>query len=369
MEHVPNDLSQTDTVVAHAAPSDYGAQQNEMKAISSFDWFSKKMLPSLLQVTAIIAVAAIGMFGSLPATIAAGVGMLGFELARAHINNKADLNRELVLYHKEIAHAVGKSPSETLTIADMRNAADEKKVGDNSVKPLKLELEHLAYRGRYNFLMAGVRALVTIGGAVALQGMMAPAKAALEAGNSWATLAGSAFWPLTGALGAVTGATIGIETMGKKYFDSHEPLTAYHELTQLQDLTKKQQLTPEPVFAVVVKLDKELAKDIQDHLGKPYAELSYRNKTRVMQACESRAHAQALTEAINNDVLPVTSIAMSACHQMDWPSFKHNISALNESRSQPQVQIVAPTAEKSFVADLAKQRVAQLEASNGQFLS
>ena len=361
MEQTVSDLSQADMLIPTVVRQGYAAQQSEMRTVSTFDWFSKKMLPGLVQAVAIITVAAIGMFGSWLGTLIAGAGMMAFELIRAHFINKADLNRELVLYHKEIAHAVGKSPSEILTVEDMRHAADQKIVGDKVVKPLTIELEHLAYRSRYNFIIGAMRALVTTAGAIVLQGMMGGAKAAWDSGN-WTALGGSAAWPLTGTLGMVAGATMAVEKTGKSYFDSHEPLSVYHELTQLQNMSKKQAVNPEPVFEVAVKLDKALAKDIQERLGKPYAELTYRNKMRVMQACENRAHAQALTEAINNDALPVTAIAMSACHQMDWSNVGYAKPADNDGHGQTTPGHHSMS-DKSFVSDLMSKRTAKAQTS------
>ena len=344
---------------------DYAAQQHTLKTVSTFDWIGDKILPGLLQATAIISVAAIGLFSSGLGTAIAGIGMLAFELTRAHLHNKADLNRELVLYHNDIAQALGKSPSEQLTIQDMRNAADEKTVGDKVVKPLKMELEHLAYRGNYNLLMGVVRAAVTTGGAIALHGMMSQVRD-LIAGvpNGSVTFAkilaynqpSAILVPLTGAVGLIGAATIGIENTGKKYFDTYEPTSVYHDLAGLQKLNKSETVKPEQVFAIVIKLDKELAHDIQNRLGRPYQELSHRNKIRVMQACESRAHAQSLCEAINNDALPITAIGMSACQQMDWGHGERSklSSAKEKGATVPKSQNEIPA--KSFVAEVISQR-------------
>ena len=347
---------------------DYAAQQRTLKTVSTFDWIGDKILPGLLQATAIIAVAAIGLFSSGLGTAIAGIGMLAFELTRAHLHNRADLNRELVLYHNDIAQALGKSPAEPLTVKDMFNAADEKIVGDKVLKPLKMELDHLAYRGNYNLLMGAVRAVVTTVAAVALHSMMADvqSKIAKELGgitfsNILASKQlGALFFPLTGTVGLVGAATMAIEKLGKNYFDTHEPPSAYHDLISLQKLNKSEAVKPEQVFAIVIKLDTELAHDIQNRLGKPYHELSHRNKIRVIQAYESRAHTQALSEAINNDALPVTAIAISACQQMDWGNGE-STKPSSEIESQTTPEPVSVVTEKSFVAELISQRTAKAQ--------
>ena len=361
-------LSQSDTL-ALPITQDYAAQQRELRRASTFDWFGDKILPGLLQAAAIITVVAIGLFSSGLGTALASIGMLAFELARAQLHNEADLNRELVLYHKEIAEVLGKSSAEPLTVKDMYAAVDEKIVGDKAIKPLQIELEHLAYRGRYNLVMGAIRAVVAAGAAIALHGMMSGARAAIggETGviDVKTLLAshqlGSLFMPLTATLGVVGGATLGIERMGKNYFDRTEPLSVYHELTELQDQNKEQALKPEQAFNVVIKLDKELAQEIHARLGKPYAELSYRNKMRVMQACESRAHAHALTEAINNDALPVTAIAMSACQQLDWTGGSIP-TMLSKGHARVPELPEQGISNKSFVANLISQRNAKAQA-------
>jgi len=329
----------------------FDAQQRELSEVKFFDWFNERLYPSMLQAIAVFAVVGAGPLapavGITPAvaTLIAGGAMLAFELGRAYFRNRANLNRELALYHNDIARVLDKPLDSKLTVPDMYKAADEKVVGDKALKPLQMELKHLAYRNKYNYVMAIARAAVTTLTAIA----MSSAVGFVQKIGDIPKMGFSAYMSLTGALSVIGMATISIEKMGKSYFRSHEPLSVYPDLVKLQDMAKQQTVQPEQVFPIILKLDKNLSEYIKSHLGKPYEELTQRNKTRVIKACESKAHAIALADAINEGQLPVTAIAFSGMGQKNW---RNNLSHEKETSQDAQ----AKTLEKSFVATLAGER-------------
>jgi coproporphyrinogen III oxidase-like Fe-S oxidoreductase len=151
--------------------------------------------------------------------------------------------------------------------------------------------------------------------------------------------------------------TVAVEKVGKSYFQKHEPISVYSELIHLQKDACQHSIAPEQIFTVVLKMDKNMAKDIEDRFGKSYANLTLRNKQRVINAYENKAHAIALAEAINEGALPVTSIALSTFSQLEWPA--PNTKEKPEaglSASTPDMTQDATVAKNCFVADLLAQR-------------
>lgn len=297
----------------------FDAQNLEFSAVQSFDWLGDKLLPAVVQTTAVLAVLAASLY-SAPAMLAASGAMLAFELGRAHMRNQADLNRELVLYHHDIARVLGKSPDSKLTLQDMYDAADEKSVGEHALKPLKMELDHLTFRGRYNFLMGAARAALTAAVGYTMSGMInQDILHALQTDflGNLSSAGANLYYPITGSLGAMGLATMSMDQLGKQYFHQFEPLSIYSDLKRLEEGAKERIVSPEQVFDIIIKLDKGLAQEIETNLGKPYAKLTYHTKQRVIAAYENKAHPQALAQAINEGKVEVTAAALQGKHQLN----------------------------------------------------
>jgi len=339
-------------------------ERNEIRSVEYFDWMSDKVYPFLGQAATITTVVLAGLVGT-GAALLAGAGMLAFELGRAHFRNQADLNRELSLYRHDIARVLGKAPDAKLTIADMRKAADENQLGDKALKPLQLELKHLAYRGKYNLIAGAARAIVTTVAGMLLSSM-GQLNPNLE-GFEWLKSAVSGIYgPLSGTLFGVGTVTMVMEKLGKNYFESHQPESVYTDLIDLKRMARQHSIEPEQVFAITIKLDKELAKVIQDRFGRPYDKLTHRNKLRIIKATENVAHAHALAHGINEGTLPVTAVALSAFHQREWP--RSTVPSERENIREPapgKAMGLSSVIETSFVAKLMKDggadKSAQLE--------
>lgn len=313
------DTQLSDGTMGHAAAAvPLDPVQDETRSLQYLDLLGKKIFPVLGQVLAVAAVvASAGLFGG-AGIFVAGATMLSFEMGRAYFRNKADLQRQLTLYHDDIARVLDKSPSQLLTIADMKRAADPDQVGNKALKPLALELEHLSYRGKHRYLMAAVRATLTTCGAFLMSAMLSNSpdfNKAIEA-QEWTKVPATMFYPLMGSLTGIGLLTFSADQMGKAHFESNKPLSVYHELAQLQEAVKQKPLEPVQVFAILAKLDKTLANEVRKEFHQPFDALTFTNKQKAVKQFEARAHAQALAQEINNGNLGVTAIALSAFDQL-----------------------------------------------------
>ena len=295
------------------APSVPTGYRQEVEEIRAADNLSGKFLPMLTKAAGTLTVVFAGFIGPV-ALLAAGAAMLGVEVFRAQKKNQADLNRELALYHKDIARVLGKAPDAKLTIQDMFDAADETKVGDKALKPLKMELAHLKERGKYNMRSGVANALISTLVTGALSLIMTGYK--FDNIETVAKQGMQIFWTITGSLGISGMVSHGADTLLYKNFEANKPPTIYNDLVRLQEVAQHQNVNPEQVFALSVKIDKKLAGDIEKETGMPYNGLSHRNKLRIMEKYDSRAHAKSLAEHINEGG-SVTSVALLMHGQLD----------------------------------------------------
>ncbi len=348
MDFVPN----INALLPTAKSTSANAVKDEMSTIQTLDSISDKAIPILVQVAAIATIGSAGFLG--PAAVAlAGAGLMAFELGRSYLHNQADLNRELALYHKDIARVLGKSPNEHLTIKDMRNAADEKVVGDKALKPLKAELDHLKARARLNYAMSAGRALIT----TAVTGVMSMAMTnfSFHSFEAVAKQGMGIFYLITGSLGITSMANMGMEKLAWDNFDKTKPPTIYSDLVKLQKSAQLQPVRPQQVFEIILKSDKALATQIEQLTGQEYSEMTARNKERILAQYEKQTHVVELTEHLNNGSMGVTAIPLSVSGQLDW-------SKLPSLAEKPEM----PTASPSQAQAKTGKFVAQLEKARGQ---
>lgn len=290
------------------------ASKHELSTIQSLDGWTNKALPVIMRVASIAGLVGAGFFG-IVGTLIAGAALVGAEVARAHLHNKADLNRELALYHKDIARVLGKPADATLTIQDMRDAADEKKVGDKALKPLKDELDHLKYRSKYNYAMGAIRAVLTTAITSVLSAMLGDYKQASV--DKMIKSSMQIFYTVSFSTMASGAAHAAAENIGSKKFEKNKPVSIYTDLVKLQEFSQHQNVNAEQVFNIVVKKDKELAADIEQKFGTSFDCMTVRQKQRVVHQYEDKVHAKLLAEHINEGV-GVTAIPLSIAGQLDW---------------------------------------------------
>ena len=310
-------------IASHAAPllnstkaTVPSSSKEEMGRIRTLDSISDNILPILTQVGAVLTVGVAGLFSN-PITLAvAGASVLAFEVGRAYLHNQGDLNRELALYHKDIARVLGKSPDSQLTIQDMRNAADEKVVGDKALKPLKAELEYLKVRGKLNYTTGVTRAVITT--AVTSFIGRALGHLTLDSVDMVAKQSMQIFYLFTGALGISSMANMGMEKLAWNNFDKTKPPSLYIDLIKLQKTAQTQNVTPQAVFEIILKADKELDNRIERETGSDYHDMTARNKERIVARYAGQTHAAELAEHINNGNVGVTAIPLSVSGQLDW---------------------------------------------------
>lgn len=331
--------------------------RQEVEDIRSADNLSGKFLPMITKAAGIMTVAFSAFLGPV-ALLAAGAAMLGVEVYRAHKKNDADLNRELALYHRDIARVLGKPADAKLTLQDMYDAADEKKVGDKAIKPLKQELEHLNARGKYNMRVGVMNALITTAVTGALSLIMTGFK--FDSVEAIARQGMQIFWTITGSLSISSMATYGAENIAHQRFEATKPESNYKDLVRLQQIAQVQNVSAEQVFATAVNIDKNLAADIEKRAGMPYSGLSHRNKLKLVERYESIVHAKALAEHINEGG-SVTSVALLMHGQLDpatLPQVQQD-AAKDHGQSQGQSQ----KREKSFETYVKNRRETTADAA------
>jgi hypothetical protein len=216
MQLLPNPA----TMIADANPVKSTVVKDEMSAIQTMDSISDKVMPILTQVAAVATVGLAGFLGT-GAVLMAGAGLAAFELGRAYLHNKADLNRELALYHKDIARVLGKPTGAHLTVQDMRDAADEKVVGNKALKPLKAELDHLEARAKLNYRTSAIRAVIT----TAVTGVMSMGMTEFnfQSFEAVAKRGLGIFYLVTGSLGISSMANMAAERIAWEHFDKTKP--------------------------------------------------------------------------------------------------------------------------------------------------
>lgn len=304
-----------DTLIASINPAKSSVAKDEMSTIQTLDAISDKALPILQNVVTVATVTFAGLFGA-GAVALAGAGLTAFELGKAYLHNRADLNRELALYHKDIARVLGKPEDAHLTIQDMRNAADERVVGNKALKPLKAELEHLDARGKLNYRTGALRALIT----TAITGVLSLAAPPL-ATHSLKAVANAAqplFYYTMFSFSLASMVNMAAEKMAWDHFDRTKPNSVYSDLIKLQKSSQQQPVTPQQVFEVILKADKSLASRIEQQTGQEYHEMTARNKERILALYAKQTHAAELAEHINNGTLGVTAIPLSVSGQLNW---------------------------------------------------
>ncbi|MBY0407055.1 MAG: hypothetical protein K2Q01_05135 [Rickettsiales bacterium] len=341
-------------------PLAIGASKDELSTINTLDNWSNKALPIVMRVASIGALVAAGFFG-IGGIIAAGAALVGVELGRAFLHNKADQNRELALYHKDIARVLGKPEGSKLTIQDMYDAADEKKVGDKAIKPLKAELDHLRYRSKFNYIMGAIRAVLT----TVVTGLLSGAIAQFDSLAAVQKSPMNLFYTVSGSLMLSGMCSSACESIGWSKFDSNKPPSMYSDLVKLQQIAQQQNVTPEHVFSLAVKSDKGLAAEIEKAGGMAYENMTVRNKKRVIAQYEPRVHAKLLADHINEGA-NVTIVPLSLAGQLDWsslPALPAKDASEEPAKSQEQSQGKGKTDKKGFAVKLMESRTAQAEAT------
>lgn len=247
----------------------------------------------------------------------------GFNLVGTSVKNSREIEQLLTLYRNTVAAQMGIAP-EQVNEQDLRAAANQ--FPEN--KSLREELEQLDTRAVHN----PVRALVT--GTAAVLGGGAGALVGLPA----AGVGGIA----TGLAGSVAASSAADKMMDG--IIGKEEATPFTTLQQIEaKLQSGQGVSAVDMFAFHVAADKDLAVQIEGHMGDRFQDLPEEKQTRAML----RDHP-ALTELckfeaylINNKALPPASL-MDERMQM---AVRQQFEQMQAAMQQPTMRVQAQGSE------------------------